>query len=329
MNIPLTLACGPYDRTAALQDGRVRPEGIDLTYLALPVEETFFRMLTYREFDIAELSLSSYCASRCVDDPDLVAIPVFPSRSFRHGSIFVNASSGIEEPAQLRGKVIGTPEYEITAGVWIRGMLADEHDVPVESVSYRTGGLEQPERREKLVLELPESLDIRPIGNGQTLSQALAEGQIDALYTARAPSTFGADGDSVRRLFSDPQAAEEEYFKATRIFPIMHVIVLRRAVHERSPWIARSLLKAFTQARDLAYARLRETAALTYMAPWLPLQTQRAVELMGEDFWPYGLEPNRHVLDTFLGYHHEQGLSPQRLAPESLFVAETREAFAI
>lgn len=329
MTLALTLACGDYDRTAALADGRVRPEGVDLTYLRLPVEETFFRMLSYGEFDVAELSLSSYCASLCSDDPRFLAIPVFPSRVFRHGSIFVNSESGIDEPSQLRGRVVGTPEYEITAGVWIRGMLADEHGVPVESVSYRTGGLEQAERREKLVLDLPDSLDIRPIGDGRTLSRALAEGDIDALYTARAPSTFGNGDARVRRLFADPQATEEAYFRATRIFPIMHVIALRRELYERAPWVARSLLKAFTEARDLAYGNLRETAALGCMLPWLPQQVERAGALMGEDFWPYGLEPNRHVLDTFLRYHHEQHLSSRRLDVEELFAPETLEAFAI
>lgn len=329
MTLAITLACGDYDRTAALADARVRPEGVELTYLRLPVEETFFRMLTYREFDVAELSLSSYCASLCADDPGFVAIPVFPSRSFRHGSIFVNADSGIEEPSQLRGRVVGTPEYEITAGVWIRGMLADEYGVPVESVSYRTGGLEQPERREKLTLALPDTLDIRPIRPGRALSDALAEGEIDALYTARAPSTFRHGDARVRRLFSDPQATEEAYFSATGIFPIMHVIALRRELHERVPWVARSLLKAFTAARDLAYARLRETAALGCMAPWMPQQTERVCALMGDDFWPYGLEPNRHVLDVFLRYHHEQHLSSRRLQAADLFAPETLEVFAI
>lgn len=329
MALPLTLACGPYDRTAALADGRVRPEGIDLTCLALPVEETFFRTLAFREFDIAELSLSSYCATLLSDAPDLIAIPVFPSRSFRHGSIFVNTASGIREPADLPGHVVGTPEYEITAGVWIRGMLAEQYDVPVESVAYRTGGLEQSERREKLSLNLPDSIDIEPIGGGRTLSGALADGEIHALYTARAPATYGPDYPQVARLFGDAQAAEEAYFATTSIFPIMHTIVLRRDLYERAPWVARSLLKAFTEARDLAYVRLGETAALSYMAPWLPLHAERTAALMGEDFWPYGLEPNRHVLETFLRYHHEQGLSQQLLVPEELFAPETLEAFAI
>lgn len=323
----VTFACGDYDRTRALRDGEIRPEGIDLNYIVLPVEETFFRMLRYREFDASEMSLSSYTASLFSSDPALIAIPVFPSRSFRHNGVFINRSSGIEEPADLKGKVVGTPEYELTAVVWIRGILAEYHDVPVDGVRYVTGGLEQPHRPEKLDLKLPERFDVRPIHGDRTLSEALLRGEIDALYTPRIPSTFVDGASQVGRLWPDPQSAEEAYFSATRIFPIMHTVVLRRDVYEQAPWAARSLVKAFTQARDLAYERLRETSALSYMAPWS--QIERTVELMGEDFWSYGLEPNRHVLETFLRYHYEQGLSPRRVQPEELFAPETFEAFAI
>jgi ABC-type nitrate/sulfonate/bicarbonate transport system substrate-binding protein len=329
VKVRLTLACGDYDRTRALRDGEVQPEGIDLTYLTLPVEETFFRMLRYREFEIAEMSLSSYTASLFDDDPSMIAIPAFTSRAFRHSGVFINRSSGIQEPEDLRGKVVGNPEYELTACVWMRGILAEHHGVPTDSVRYCTGGLEHPQRREKLDLELPERFEVAPIGGRKTLSEALVRGEIDALYTPRAPSVF-EDGDpQVARLWQDSQAAEETYFAATRIFPIMHAVVLRRDVYERAPWVARSLLKAFIDARDRAYEQLRETAALSYMVPWLPQQNERAIELMGEDFWPYGLDANRKGLETFLDYHHGQGLSPKRLQPEDLFAPETLEAFAI
>jgi 4,5-dihydroxyphthalate decarboxylase len=329
VKLRLTLACGDYDRTRALRDGEVQPEGIDLTYLTLPVEETFFRMLRYREFEVAEMSLSTYVASLFDEDPSMIAIPIFTSRAFRHSGVFINRSSGIREPEDLRGKVVGNPEYQLTACVWIRGILAEHHGVPTDGVRYLTGGLEQRRRHEKLDLKLPERFDVSSIGGGKTLSEALAGGEIDALYTPRAPSVFYGVDSSVARLWADSQAAEEGYFQATRIFPIMHTVVLRRDVYERAPWVARSLLKAFVEARDRAYERLRETAALSYMVPWLPQQNDRAVELMGQDFWPYGFDANRTVLETFLGYHHEQGLSPKRLQPEELFVPETFEAFAI
>jgi 4,5-dihydroxyphthalate decarboxylase len=329
VKLRLTLACGDYDRTRALRDGEVQPEGIDLTYLTLPVEETFFRMLRYREFEVAEMSLSTYVASLFDEDPSMIAIPIFTSRAFRHSGVFINRSSGIREPEDLRGKVVGNPEYQLTACVWIRGILAEHHGVPTDGVRYLTGGLEQRRRHEKLDLKLPERFDVSSIGGGKTLSEALAGGEIDALYTPRAPSVFYGVDSSVARLWADSQGAEEGYFQATRIFPIMHTVVLRRDVYERAPWVARSLLKAFVEARDRAYERLRETAALSYMVPWLPQQNDRAVELMGQDFWPYGFDANRTVLETFLGYHHEQGLSPKRLQPEELFVPETFEAFAI
>jgi 4,5-dihydroxyphthalate decarboxylase len=225
--------------------------------------------------------------------------------------------------------VVGVAEYELMANVWIRGILEEHHGIPVDSVAYRTGGLEQPERPEKLELDLPAGIDVRPLGTGRSLSEALAAGEIDALYTPRAPSSFLRGAPEVGRLWADAAGAEEAYYTDTGIFPIMHVLVIPRELHERDPWIARSLFKAFVAARDRAYELLRETAALPYMLPFLPLDYERIVRIMGADFWPYGLEPNRQVLETFLRYHHEQGLSGRLIQPEELFVPETLEAFAI
>ena len=328
-NLPLTLACWSYDRTRALADGRVRPDGIELTCLDLPVEETFFRMLRYREFDAAELSLSSYVVSRFADDPAFIAIPVFPSRFFRHSCIYVNAGAGIASPRDLPGRTVGTPEYQMTAGVWIRGILADEFGVPVDSINYVTGGLEQPGRGEKLTLDLPPGIRVSRAPADQTLSSMLASGAIDALYTAREPSSFRAGGGRVRRLFEDFAAVERDYFDRTRIFPIMHVIAIRRDIYERQRWIAASLFKAFAAAQRIAYDDLAQTAALKTMLPWLVAHLDDTRRRMGDDFWPYGLEPNRHVLDVFLRYSHEQGLSRRRLSPEDLFAPETLATFRI
>jgi 4,5-dihydroxyphthalate decarboxylase len=325
----LSLACEDYDRTRPLLDGSVRPEGIALTVITLQVEETFFRMLRHREFDVSELSLASYAVSLARDDRPFVAIPIFPSRSFRHQGVFVNADSGIAEPADLRGKVVGVPEWQLTACVWIRGLLADDYGVPLDSVRYRTGGIERPGRPEKLAVDVPAGVDIAPLGDGLTLSDALAGGQIDALYTPRAPSSFLRGDPRVRRLWTDVRAEEAGWFARTGIFPIMHVVALRRDVYERDRWVAQSLYKAFVAARDLAYAKLRETAALSYMLPWLPVELEHTQRLLGTDYWSYGLEPNRAQLDTFLRYHHEQGLSPRRLAPDDLFVPETLEAAVV
>ncbi|MDQ3708918.1 MAG: ABC transporter substrate-binding protein, partial [Actinomycetota bacterium] len=228
----LTLACGDYDRTRSLQDGSVRPDGIELTCLPLPVEETFFRMIRHREFEVAELSLSSYVHSLQADPPPFVALPVFVSRMFRHGSIFINAEAGIATPEDLCGKEVGAPEYQLTAGVWIRGILADYHRVPVDSVTYRTGGQERPGRIEKAWLNLPDRIRIEPIGREQTLSQMLASGEIDALYTPRIPRPFAQGDPRVERLFPDVIAAEKAYFGASGIFPIMHVVVVRRDIYQ-------------------------------------------------------------------------------------------------
>jgi 4,5-dihydroxyphthalate decarboxylase len=325
----LTLACWDYDRTRALADGRVRPEGIDLNFVPLDVEETFFRMLRYREFDVAEMSMSSYCVSLSREDPPFVAIPVFPSRFFRHSCIFVSTRSGIREPKDLVGKRIGVPEYQMTAPVWIRGILSDEYGVKPTSVKYFTGGEEEPGRDEKLKLNLPAEFDVTPIGPEQTLAQMLADGEIDALHTARTPSTFYSRPGDVQRLFPDFVAAEKSYFRRTGIFPIMHVIAVRRSVYEANRWIARSLFKAFCQAQAVTYENLAVTSAMTSMLPWQVAAVEEARAELGDDWWPYGFEPNRAVLDTFLRYHHEQGLSPRRLEPEELFAPETFEAFKI
>ena len=325
----LTFACWDYDRTRALADGRVQPDGIELNYLNLPVEETFFRMMRYREFECSEMSLSSYVASLHRDEPPFIAIPVFPSRFFRHSCIFVSAKSGIRRAEELKGKRVGTPEYQLTAPVWIRGILADDYGVKVTDYEHLSGGEEEPGRHEKLKLELPPSIRLRPIGSEQTLARMLAEGEIDALVSPRTPSTLYKRPDAVKRLFPNFVAAEKAYYAKTRIFPIMHTVIIRRDVYEANPWVARSLYKAFEAAKERAMALYGQTAAMPAMLPWLIAHVEEARALMGEDWWPYGLEPNRHVLDTFLRYHHEQGLSKRRLKPEEIFAKETLEAFKI
>jgi 4,5-dihydroxyphthalate decarboxylase len=325
----LTLACWNYDRTRALLEGRIEPDGIDLNYLDLPVEETFFRMLRHREFDAAEMSLSSYVMSLFTPDRPFIAIPVFPSRVFRHSCIYVNADRGIREPKDLAGRKVGTPEYQMTAGVWIRGILSDEFGVPVDSVTYYTGGEEEPGRPEKLKLDLPSAIRLQRIGPEQTLSSMLARGEIDALYTARMPSSFRRGDPKVKRLFEDFVPVERDYFRRTGIFPIMHTLVVRRDVYEAAPWIAQSLYKAFRAAQRETYDDLYETAALKAMLPWLTAHVEEARREMGQDFWPYGLERNRETLATFLRYSYEQGLSKQLLEAPALFAPETLEEFKI
>jgi len=326
-NLDLTLGCWDYDRVTALIDGRVRPEGINLRFLNMIVEETFFRMLRHQEFDVSEMSMSSYLVSLTKPERPFVAIPVFPSRFFRHSCIYVNADAGINVPKDLIGKRFGCPEYQMTAPVWIRGILSDHYGVPVDGPTYVTGGEETPNRSEKIPLELPESFRIERIGPDDTLAQMLADGRIDAFHTARKPSTY--DGVRVKRLFPDYVPVEQAYFRDTGIFPIMHVIAIRREVFEANRWIGMNLFQAFREAQRFCYDGLRETAALKGMLPWFNAHVEETLDMMGDDFWPYGVEKNRCTLDTFLRYHHEQGLSPRQLTVDEMFAPETLEEFVI
>ena len=326
--LSLTFACESYDRIRALQDGRVRPEGIDLNIVALPVEETFYRQARYREFDVSEMSLSSYLLTLDLDEPPFVALPVFPSRMFRHQSIYVNRDSAISEPADLIGKRVGVPEYQLTAVVWQRGILAEHHGVPVKSVRYFTGGMEQAGRVEKLKLNLPPEISVTPIGPDRTLSGLLAAGELDAIYAAGEPAGFGAL-PQVRRLFEDFQSAETDYFRKTGIFPIMHVIAVKRALFEQRPWIARSLTKAFGAALDIAYADLAQRNALKVMLPWLAKHLDDTTSVLGPRYWDYGLEANRRVLETFSRYSHEQGLAAKLRPAEEIVLAQASDSFLL
>ncbi len=327
--IRLTLACWDYDRTRALMNGSVAPDGIELVYLNQPVEETFFRMMRYREYDASEMSLSSYVASLQNENPPFIAIPAFPSRFFRHSCIFVSAKSGIRKPQDLKGRRIGVPEYQMTAPVWIRGILSDDYGVKVTDCEHFSGGEEQAGRDEKLKINVPSHIRLKAIPGDKTLSRMLADGELDALVTARAPSTFHNEPDKVKRLFPNYVEVEKDYYRRTRIFPPMHTVVIRRDVYAKNPWIAQSLYKAFTEAKARAYALYSQTAALPAMVPWLVAELEEARREMGEDWWPYGLEPNRKALETFLRYHHEQGLSKRLFRPEELFARETLSVYKL
>jgi len=325
----LTMAILDYDRVRALKDGRVRPEGIDLEILHMEIEEIFWRQAKYAEFDVSEMSMSTYVLNMERESFPFVAIPVFPSRYFRHQSMFVRTDAGIESPGDLRGRPIGVPEYQITAGVWQRGILQDDYGVVPREVHWFSGGVEQPGRVEKTAIELPPDVTVTPIGPEQTLQQLLMDGQLDALLTAHVPPILYEPGSPLRRLFPDFKAAEKDYFARTRIFPIMHVVVVRKRVLERDPWVARSLLKAFDASLAIARSDLMYRSALKTMLPWSADHVDETVAALGEDYWTYGIESNRHVLDAFLRYHHEQGLSPRRYAPEEIFAPSTTTTFVV
>lgn len=324
----LTLACGHYDRTDALRDGRVQPDGIRLTYLMLKVEETFWRMMQYRDFDVAETSLGGYVVRRGRGVADLVAIPVFPSRFFRHSCIFVNQNAGIRRPQDLKGKKVGVPEYQMTAAVWVRGALSDDYGVQPSEIEWVQGGLEDAGRIPFEPVE-PRGIPLSFAPEDRSLARMLGDGDIQALVTARTPSTFDRSGGSVRRLFDEPWKVEREYFKRTGIFPIMHTVSIRREILDEHPWVAATLLKAFSEAKELAVDDLTQTSALPLSLPFLTEHAYDTVATMGRDFWPYGLEANRHTLETFVRYMFEQGLIEQRMPVEELFPPSTQRMFRI
>lgn len=328
----LTLAMWDYDRTEALRSGVVKPEGIDLNYITMPVRETFFRMLRDQEFDASEMSFASYTLSLEEENPRFIAIPVFPSRLFRHHSIYVNVNSGINAPKDLIGKKVGVPEWELTAGVWIRGILSEYYHVPLSSVTYFTGGEEEAGRKEKLsVRNLPKDVKLVSISPDKTLSKMLDEGEIDALYTPRTPSCYSPGSKNVRRLFANPDAEEEKYYSETKIFPIMHTVVIRRDKYNANPWIARSLYKAFLEAQQITYRNILEASndgALKIMLPWIGSFASEVVKKLGtRNYWAYGVDQNKHVLETFLKYAEEQGLSKRRRKIEEIFAHETLEGY--
>jgi 4,5-dihydroxyphthalate decarboxylase len=328
--IKLTLACWDYDRTRALQEGTVQVEGVDLTYLPLRVEETFWRMLRYGEFDAAELSMGSYLMAREKGFPKLIAIPAFPSRAFRHSCIYINTGSGIKEPKDMAGKRVGVPEYQITMAIWARGILQHEYGVAPEQMKWFTGGEEHPGREDKVKHDLPKTIDIRPIASDQTLSAMLERGDIDAMISAHMPSPFVRRSPNVARLIPDFPRVEKDYYRRTKIFPVMHTVALREEFYQKHPWVAQSLYKALAESKRVCQESMYEFSALKYMLAWSIAEMEEERELFGAgELWPYGLEANRHVLETLVQYAHEQGLIKTRLDLKSLFAPNTLEEFKI
>ncbi len=328
-DIHLTLACEDYDRTRPLRDGSVKAEGIDLNYLALPVEEIFWRMLRYEEFDVAELSMGAFLVDSARGRRPFIALPVFPSRTFRHRCIFVNVSSGIERPEDLKGKRVGLPEYTMTAAVWLRGQLQHEYGVQPEDVHWLQGGEEQPGRKDRVEFNLPPRVRLEVIPPDRTLNEMIESGEIDALMSPRMPSCFVRGSPRVHRLFPDFKRVEMDYFRRTGIFPIMHVVVIRTGLYAQNPWVGQSLYKAFCEAKDLCFSQIYDSNILRISLPWTVSEYEEARLLMGEDYWPYGFSANRHVLETLHSYLLEQGLIEKRLDLEKLFAPNTLEAFKI
>jgi 4,5-dihydroxyphthalate decarboxylase len=319
----LSLACGRYDRTEAILDGRVKPQGVDLTCLALPPYEMFWRQIQHREFDASELSLSAHILAVSRGERGLLGIPVFPSRVFRHSYIFVRDGAGIDTPQDLAGKRVGLPEYHMTAALFIRGLLSDDYGVEPQTISWVQAGLQQAGRKERVQLDLPEGVSVER-NERESLIELLAAGRLDAVAIPSVPRRL-LSLPGVRRLFPDVRAAERSYFERTGIFPIMHLLVIRAELYDRAPWLALELYKAFDAAKELALDEASARGAIASSLPWFQTELEETRALLGDDFWPYGLEANRATLEAAVRYSAEQGLSDRQVEVEELFVPNCLE----
>jgi 4,5-dihydroxyphthalate decarboxylase len=326
--LTLSVAIGDYDRNRPLIDGTVRMDGVDPLFMTLSPEEIFFRAMRTADFDICELSLSSFTLRTARGDNPYVGVPAFVSRAFRHTSIYVRTDR-IREPKDLMGRKIGVPEYQLTANVWARAILQDDHGVKPSDVRWVRAGIEQAHRPEKIAIHLPANVHLEDGPPGKTISQLLEEGAIDAFIAPRPPKLAGAGHPHIGWLFRDPVGAAQDYYRRTGIFPIMHLIGVRRTLAEQHPWLPAAVFKAFEQSKALALEALSDTSATKVTLPFLEEQLRAARALLGEDFWPYGVAANRKALQTFLRHHHEQGLSARAVSVEELFHPATLESYSV
>ncbi len=320
MTLPLTMAMSGYEHVRDLQSGAVSVEGVDLTTLALPIEEIFFRFLRYREWHVSELSFAKYVALRAAGDTSLIAIPVFPSRVCRHSSIFVRPG-GPSDPKELSGARIGVPEWAQTAAVYTRALLRYEWGIGLEDVAWFQAGVNSPGRREKVALHLPDGVSLTQVPE-RSLDEMLHSGDLDAVLSAHPPASFERGDGEIVRLFPDFEPLEREHVARTGIFPIMHVVVIRSDVLDAAPWVAGNLLTAFEAAKERCIERLSEMTASRVPLPWIPSLVEQMRQLLGPDPWPYGVEANRVTLEAFTRYAHEQGVAARRLDPEELFAPQ-------
>jgi len=320
--LPLTFACGPYDRMEALRYGHIDVEGIDLNFIPIQApREIFDRMVGGREFDVSELSLAEYITHTAYGTSPFIAIPVFPSKAFRHSFICVNRKAGIEAPADLAGKRIGTPLYTMTAAIWIRGDLENIYGVDLSGVQWIQGAVERPGTHGKPPAppQLLKPVNVAPNTSNKSLSDMLADGEIDAILGSRMPDSVRTHPDKVAHLFPNFREEEKRYYRQYGIHPIMHLVVIRKDVYARNPWIAQSLFKAFVAAKDWAVDLMYFSGAQRYMLPWLFDDLRELDEVFGKDPWPYGIDKNRATLETFVTYMQQQGFIAEQVPVDSLF----------
>lgn len=326
--LSLTAAMPDYDHVRDLTLGRVQPEGIDLNLLTLPVEEIFYRFLVYKEWDVSEVSFAKYTSLIAQGDDSIAALPVFPSRMFRHSSLFVRKGGPIKKIADLKGARVGIPEWAQTAAVYSRGFLAHEYGIDLASIRWVQAGVNQPGRIEKVELKLPKGIKIdRPAD--KSLNEMLLSGEIDAVLAARPPAAFTEGDPKIKRFFDDYQTVEADYYKKTGIFPIMHAVAVRRDVLDKNPWVARNLFKAFEEAKRRSVERVLDATVTMFPLPWGCEYARRGVELMGDDYFPYGIEKNRKTLETFLAWAHEQGVCKRKLTVDELFPKQMASSYRV
>jgi 4,5-dihydroxyphthalate decarboxylase len=323
----LSVAIGDYDRNRPLIDGAVQIDGVDPVFMTLSPEEIFFRAFRFQDFDVCELSLSSFTVKTAQGDCPYVGVPAFLSRAFRHNSIYVRTDR-IKKPEDLKGRKVGVPEYQLTANVWARAILEDDFGVKPSDIHWIRAGIEDADRPEKITVKLPPGVRLDNGPAGLSISELLIKGEIDGFIAPRPPSHI-AGHPNIGWLFPDPIAAGKDYFKRTGIFPIMHLLGVRRTLVDKHPWLPAAMMKAFEQSKAAALVKLNDTSATKVTLPFVEEQLKETRELMGEDFWAYGLAPNRKALDAFLRRHHSEGLSHRLLTPEELFHPSTHESFKL
>jgi 4,5-dihydroxyphthalate decarboxylase len=324
----LSVAIGDYDRNRALIDGRVRIDGVDPVFMTLIPEEIFFRAFRSQDFDICECSLSSFAVKTAAGNNPYVGVPAFVSRCFRHTSIYVRTDR-IRKPQDLKGKKVGIPEYQLTANVWARAFLEDDYGVKPSDIHWIRGGIDDAGRPEKIGIKLPPGVRLDDAPEGTTISELLIRGEIDGFMAPRTPSREALRHPDIGWLFHDTVAAAKDYYQRTGIFPIMHLIGIRKTLVEKYPYLPFAVLKAFEKSKAAALTELADSSTAKATLPFLEEQLVMARQTMGEDFWPYGVDANRKTLEAFLRHHHAQGLSPRLVGLEELFHPSTLESFKV
>ena len=328
-NVELTAALGNYDRHRPLFSGEVRAEGIDLKAFPMTIEEIFWRQAQFQDFDVCEFAGASYIILKARDANPFTAIPVFPSRSFRHNAVYINTGSGIEKPQDLKGKRMGVPEYEMTAMLWIRDFLEKDYGVKPADMEWFTGGQRGLGRKPRVTYDLPGGVVVHPPAPDKSLDNMLDSGEIDALMAARIPEPMARGSTNITRLFPDFRKVEADYFRRTGLFPIMHTVVIRNEIIEKYPWVPMNLYWAFSRAKDLAIEWLRDTIANAATLPTTIAAVEEDLALMGEDYWPYGAELNRKHYGYLAKLAFEQSIAVREVPYEELYAPACYDEFKI